>query len=162
MAFERDQTPLDETACRMIREVMGHQTSTTARLGFNTLGHVLPQQCDHLPTIRESGTWDVRGGPCEDEETPRACAVHELREEIGVEITETAALKFLMRRPVERQEESVFAFGIEGDGTPPGYEGECVKWLTLEEAASLSMVFGAGVLCSPKVVSRAKAALSLT
>ena len=110
MASERDQTPLDETACRTIREVMGHQTSTTARLGFNTLGHVLLQKRENIPTIREPRTWDVRGGPCEEEETPRACTVHELREEIGVEITETAALTFLMMRPVARQEESVCAY----------------------------------------------------
>jgi hypothetical protein len=69
MASERDRTPLDETACRPISAVMGHQTSTTARLVFNTLGHVLLQQRDHLPTIREPGTWDVWGGYGEEGET---------------------------------------------------------------------------------------------
>jgi 8-oxo-dGTP pyrophosphatase MutT (NUDIX family) len=161
MASERDQAPLDETACRTIREVMGHQTRTTAILVFNKLGHVLLQKRDNLPTIREPGKWDVWGGHCEGGETPKACAVRELREEIGVEITETAALKFLMTRPVEGQEESVFACVLKGDGTPPVYEGERAEWFTPEEAAGLSMAFGAEVLFSPEVVARAKAALSL-
>jgi 8-oxo-dGTP pyrophosphatase MutT (NUDIX family) len=147
---------------RRYTNVMRHQTRTTAILVFNTLGHVRLQKRDHLPTIREPGKGDVWGGHCEEGETPKACAVRELREEIGVEITGTAALTFLMTRPVERQEESVFAYVLEGDGTPPGYEGECVEWCTSEEAAGLSMAFGAEVLFSPEVVSRAKAALSLT
>jgi 8-oxo-dGTP pyrophosphatase MutT (NUDIX family) len=140
----------------------GHQTRTTAILGFNTLGHVLLQKRHNIPTVQEPGTWEVWGGHCEEEETPKACAVRELREEIRVEITDTTALTFLMTRPVEGQEESVCAYVLGRDGTPPVYEGERAEWLTPEEAAGLSMAFDAEVLCSPEVVSRAKAALSLT
>jgi 8-oxo-dGTP pyrophosphatase MutT (NUDIX family) len=161
MASERDTAPLDETACRTIGDVMRHQTRTTAILVFNKLGHVLLQKRDHLPTIREPGKWDVWGGHCEEGETPKACAVRELREEIGVEMTDTAALKFLMTRPVEGQEESVFAYLYEADGTPPVYEGERAAWFTPEAAASLSMAFGAETLFSPDTVTRAKATLAL-
>jgi 8-oxo-dGTP diphosphatase len=151
----------DQTECRNIRDVMGHQTRTTAILVFNRAGHVLLQKRNNTPAIPEPGKWDVWGGHCEAGETSEACAIRELREEIGVEITDPQALKFLMIRPVEGREESVFAYVFDGDGTPPVYEGERAEWFTPEEAASLSMAFGAEILFSPEVVARAKAALSL-
>jgi hypothetical protein len=55
----------------------------------------------------------------------------------------------------------VFAYVFEDDGTPPVYEGERAEWFTPEEAASMSMAFGAEALVSPEVVAKAKAALSL-
>ena len=140
---------------------MGNPTRTTAILVFNRAGHVRLQQRNHIPTILEPGKWDVWGGHCEEGETPEACAIRELREEIGVEITDPQALKFLMIRAVEGREESVFAYLFEADGTPPVYEGERAEWFAPEEAARLAMAFGAEVLFSPDVVARAKAALSL-
>ena len=127
----------------------------------NQLGHVLLQKRENIPTIQGPGKWEVWGGHCEEGETPKACAIRELREEIGVEITDPRALKLLMTRPVEGQEASVCADVLEGDGTPPVSEGERAAWLTPEEAAGLPMAFGAEVLRSPGVVARAKAARSL-
>ena len=140
---------------------MGHKTRTTAILVFNKVGHVLLQKRDNIPTILEPGKWDVWGGHCEAGETPVACAIRELREEIGVEITDSTALKFLMTRPVAGQEESVFTYLFDADGTPPVYEGERAEWFTPEEAASMSMAFGAETLFAPEMVAWAKAALSL-
>ena len=140
---------------------MGTQTRTSAILVFNRAGHVLLQKRNNTPTIPEPGKWDVWGGHCEEGETPEACAIRELREEIGVEITDPQALKFLMTRAVEGREESVFAYLFEADGTPPVYEGERAEWFAPEEAARMAMAFGAEVLFSPDVVARAKAALSL-
>jgi 8-oxo-dGTP pyrophosphatase MutT (NUDIX family) len=140
---------------------MGPQTRTTAILVFNKLGHVLLQKRDDIPTIREPGKWDVWGGYCEAGETPEACAVRELREEIGVEIADPGALKFLMTRSVDGQEESAFAYLFTGDGIPPVYEGERAAWFAPEGAGRMSMAFGAESLFAPEVVARAKAALSL-
>jgi 8-oxo-dGTP pyrophosphatase MutT (NUDIX family) len=140
---------------------MRHKTRTTAILVFNTVGHVLLQKRDNILTILEPGKWDVWGGHCEAGEIPEACAIRELREEIRVEITDSTALKFLMTQPVEGQEESVFAYLFDADGTPPVSEGERAEWFAPEEAARLSMAFGAEVLFSPEVVARAKAALAL-
>jgi 8-oxo-dGTP diphosphatase len=134
---------------------------TTAILVFNKGGHVLLQKRDNIPTILEPGKWDVWGGHCEAGETPEACASRELREEIGVEITDSTALKFLMTRSVDGRAESVFAYLFEAEGTPPVYEGERAEWFAPEEAARLSMAFGAEVLLSPEVVARAMAVLSL-
>lgn len=53
--------PLEQPACRTIRDVMGPQTRTTAILVFNKLGHVLLQKRDHFPAIREPGKWEVWG-----------------------------------------------------------------------------------------------------
>lgn len=75
MTSEQDPTPLEATACSTIRAVMGHQTSTPAILVCNMLGHVLLHQRDHLPTIREPGTWDVWGGYGEAGETPKAALI---------------------------------------------------------------------------------------
>jgi 8-oxo-dGTP diphosphatase len=139
---------------------MRPKMSTTAILVFNKVGHVLLQKRDDIPTIQEPGKWDVWGGHCEAGETPEACAIRELREEIGVEIHDPQALKFLMTRPVDGREETVFAYLFEADGTPPVYEGERAEWFAPEEAAGLSMAFGAEVLFVPEVVARAKATLS--
>jgi 8-oxo-dGTP diphosphatase len=128
---------------------------------FNIFGLVLLQKRDNIPTIQEPGKWDVWGGHCEAGETPEACASRELREEIGVEITDSTALKFLMTRSVDGRAESVFAYLFEAEGTPPVYEGERAEWFAPEEAARLSMAFGAEVLFSPEVVARAMAVLSL-
>lgn len=140
---------------------MGTQTGTTAILVFNQDGQILLQKRDNIPTIREPGKWDVWGGHCEAGETPEACARRELQEEIGVEIVDPRALKFLLTRCVEGQEESVFAYLYEGDGTPPVYEGERAAWFAPEEAARISLAFGAEVLFSPAVVAKAKAALAI-
>jgi 8-oxo-dGTP diphosphatase len=140
---------------------MGHQTKTTAILVFNKVGYVLLQRRDNIPTIQEPGKWDVWGGHCEEGETPEACAIRELREEIGVEIADPQALKFLMTRSVDGREEFVFAYLFEADGTPPVYEGEGAEWFAPEAAASMAMAFGTERLFVPEVVARAKAALSL-
>jgi 8-oxo-dGTP diphosphatase len=141
---------------------MENQTRTTAILVFNTLGHVLLQKRDNLPTIQEPGKWDVWGGHCEGGETFEACAIRELREEIGVEIADPRALKFLMTRSVDGREEAVFAYLFDADGTPPVYEGERAEWFSPQEAALMTMAFGAETLFSAEVVMRAKALLSLT
>ena len=140
---------------------MGQTTRTTAILVFNTFGRVLLQKRDNTPTIQEPGKWDVWGGHCEAGETPEACAIRELREEIGVEIADPEALKFLMTRSVDGREESVFACMFDGAGTPPVFEGERAEWFAPEEAARLAMAFGAEALFASEVVARAKAALSL-
>jgi 8-oxo-dGTP pyrophosphatase MutT (NUDIX family) len=140
---------------------MGNKTRTTAILVFNKIGHVLLQKRSNIPTIQEPGKWDVWGGHCEEGETPQACAIRELCEEIGVEITDPRALKFLMTRPVDGREESVFGYFFDADGIPPVYEGEGAEWFAPDAAGSMSMAFGVEILFSPEVVARAKAALSL-
>jgi hypothetical protein len=81
--------------------------------------------------------------------------------EIGVEIADPQALKFLMTRSVDGREESVFAYLFEADGTPPVYEGERAEWFAPEAAHRMSMAFGAEMLFASEVVARAKAALFL-
>ena len=141
---------------------MGSRTRTTAVLVFNAFGRVLLQKRDDIPTIQEPGKWDVWGGHCEAGETFEACTIRELREEIGLEITDPRALKFLMRRSLDGREEFVFAYLFDADDTPPVYEGERADWFAPEEAARMRLAFGAETLFSPEVVTRAKAALSLT
>jgi 8-oxo-dGTP pyrophosphatase MutT (NUDIX family) len=140
---------------------MENKTRTTAILVFNKSGYVLLQKRSNIPTIREPGQWDVWGGHCEEGETPEACASRELQEEIGVEIADPQALKFLMTRSVDGREESVFAYLFEADGTPPVYEGERAEWFAPEAAHRMSMAFGAEMLFASEVVARAKAALFL-
>jgi len=140
---------------------MRPNVKTSAILVFNRLGYVLLQKRDDILTIQEPGKWDVWGGHCEAGETPEACAIRELREEIGVEVADPQALKPLTTRSVDGREEFVFVYLFDSDGTPPVYEGERAEWFHPEAAARLSMAFGAEVLFSPELVARAKAALSL-
>jgi ADP-ribose pyrophosphatase YjhB (NUDIX family) len=95
------------TACENIRDAMGNQARTTDILVFNRVRHILLQKRDHLPSIQEPGKWDVWGGHCEEGETSEACAICELREEIGVEIADPRTLKLLMTRFVGGREESI-------------------------------------------------------
>jgi 8-oxo-dGTP pyrophosphatase MutT (NUDIX family) len=134
---------------------------TTAILVFHKVGHVLLQKRDNIPTIQEPGRGDVWGGHCTVGEMPAACAIRELREEIGVEIADPQALKFLMTRSVDGREEFVVAYVFDADGTPPVYEGERAEWFAPEAAASMAMAFGSERLFVREVVARAKAALSL-
>jgi 8-oxo-dGTP pyrophosphatase MutT (NUDIX family) len=134
---------------------------TTAILMFHKVGHVLLQKRNHIPTIHEPGRGDVWGGHCTAGEMPETCAICELREEIGVEIADPQALKFLITRSVDGREEFVFAYVFDADGTPPVYEGERAEWFAPEAAASMAMAFGSERLFVREVVARAKAALSL-
>jgi 8-oxo-dGTP diphosphatase len=140
---------------------MGNLAKATAILVFNRHGLVLLQKRDNIPSIPEPGKWDVWGGHCEEGETFEACAIRELYEEIGVEIADPRTLKLLMRRSTEAQEQWVFAYFYDADGTPPVYEGERAEWFAPEEAAHLTMAFGAEALFSPDMIMKAKVALSL-
>jgi 8-oxo-dGTP pyrophosphatase MutT (NUDIX family) len=113
------------------------------------------------PRVQSGGKWALWGGQGEEGERPEACAIRELREELGGEIAEPQARKFLLTRVVDGREASVFAYFFEADGTPPVYEGERAEWFTPGEAGRMSMAFGAEVRFSPEVVARAKAALAL-
>jgi hypothetical protein len=62
---------------------------------------------------------------------------------------------------VDGREEAVFAYLFDADGTPPVYEGERAEWFSPQEAARMTMAFGAETLFSVAVVMRAKAVLSL-
>ncbi|MCV6591812.1 MAG: NUDIX hydrolase [Silicimonas sp.] len=45
---------------------------------------------DDIPTIPWPGHWDLPGGGREGDETPEACVLRELREELAVDLPETA------------------------------------------------------------------------
>lgn len=50
----------------------------------NSRGQILLRQRDDRPGLLEPGRWDVIGGLIEDDETPEAALVREVREEIGL------------------------------------------------------------------------------
>jgi hypothetical protein len=125
----------------------GYGATRCDRVQHDRRGHETPDKDHRHPRVHHA----------EAGETPKACAVRQPREAIGGEMTETAALKCLMTRPVEGQEASVCAYLDEADGTPPVDEGERAAWFTPEAAASLSMACGADTLFSPAIVASAKA-----
>jgi len=96
---------------------------TTAILVFHKVGHILRQKRDNIPTIQEPGRGDMWGGHCTAGEMHAACAIRALREEIGVEIADPQAFKFLMTRLVDGREEFLFAYVFDADGTPPSLGG---------------------------------------
>jgi 8-oxo-dGTP diphosphatase len=42
---------------------------------------------DDIPTIPYPGMWDIPGGHVEPNETPSACIVREMKEEMGIDLT---------------------------------------------------------------------------
>lgn len=134
-------------------------------LVFNRAGQILLQKRDNFPHVEERGKWDIWGGGCKEGEAREACAVRELKEEIGIIIHNLSELKFITMRKFLTDtgdvEEAVFAYLYEGNENPPVYEGETSEWFYLEEAQKLSMAYGGEALFSDENIGKAKTLLSL-
>ena len=85
--------------------------------------------------VHLGGLWEFPGGKLEVDETPQVALMRELREELGITITEAQPLLTL---PFDYPEDGryvlldfwlVTAF----NGEPTGCEGQPVKWVAIEK-----------------------------
>ncbi len=104
-------------------------------------GRILLQLRDDIPTIPFPVMWAIPGGMLEPGETPLACIVREVEEELGVRIA-PAEVAHLMTRSR--------AYGIEHTFTAPLdvaaedirlTEGQRVAWFPVADAVGMELAY---------------------
>src|SRR3546814_713027 len=102
-------------------------------------GRVLVQQRSAHRNM--AGLWEFPGGKVEEEETPEAALVRELREELGIE-TNTACLApaCFASEPLEGQHLVLLLYVCrKWSGTPQPLDSAALKWLRPIELHGLEM-----------------------
>lgn len=80
------------------------------------------------------GWWELPGGKLEPGETPHAALVRELREEIGIDVTQ-AAPWFVMEHEYPSTRVTLHFWRVTGwRGDPVGHEGQALRWVKLRPA----------------------------
>ncbi len=82
------------------------------------------------------GTWEFPGGKCEPDESPEACLVREIREELAVDATLGELLLVTRHAYPERTVELHF-FRAEVTGHPMPQLGQQMRWVPRAELAML-------------------------
>ena len=88
-----------------------------------------------------AGLWEFPGGKLAPGETPEACLIRELREELGLDIAANclAPLTFASHRyPAFHLFMPLYVCRV-WDGMPEAREGQALKWLRPREMARLPM-----------------------
>jgi len=84
------------------------------------------------------GTWEFPGGKCEPDETPAACLVREIREELAVEARVGERLLVTRHAYPERAVELHF-FRAEVTGDPMPQLGQQMRWVSRAELSLLEL-----------------------
>jgi 8-oxo-dGTP diphosphatase len=114
--------------------------SGTSIIFLNSRNEVLLFLRDDKPEIPYPGMWDLPGGHVEAGETPEACIVREMHEEIETDVS-ACRLHAVYDFP-DRIE---YIFFLEMDADPDTmvlHEGQCLRWFPAEELATLELAYG--------------------
>jgi 8-oxo-dGTP diphosphatase len=104
-------------------------------------GRILLQLRDDIPTIPFPGMWAIPGGMLEPGETPLACIVREVAEELGVEIA-PAEVAHLMTRTRSYGIEHTFTARLDVPAEDIRLtEGQRVAWFALDEAVGMQLAY---------------------
>ena len=95
---------------------------------------------DDIPSIPYPNRWDLPGGQLETDETPEACIVREMKEEIGLDL-EAFALFVVTEMP--DRIEFTFWKRLELDIDAVDLtEGQCLRWFDAGEIRTTPLAFG--------------------
>jgi isopentenyldiphosphate isomerase len=106
-------------------------------LVFNAAGQIFLQKRSQQKD-RQPGLWDSSAsGHVDSGEDYDACALRELREEIGLQLTEAPARLFKLAASLETDQEHVWVYRCQAEGPFPLHpeEIECGGWFTPPEVA---------------------------
>ena len=95
---------------------------------------------DRKPDIPYPDTWDVPGGHVEQGETPEECIVREMKEEMGIDLSD-----FRLHCMMEFDDRIEYTFWKEAELRVEEIlltEGQCLRWFTEEEVRSTRLAYG--------------------
>jgi 8-oxo-dGTP diphosphatase len=102
---------------------------------------ILLQLRDDIPTIPFPGMWAIPGGMLEPGETPLACVVREVEEELGARIP-AAEVAHLMTRTRSYGIEHTFTARLDVPAEDIRLtEGQRVAWFALDEAVGMELAY---------------------
>ena len=113
---------------------------------LNPAGEVLLQLRDDDPAIPFPGTWCLPGGHLEPGESPVACAVRELAEEMGLTLT-ADQLHHVMSRQRSYGHEHTYRASLDVDpATIVLTEGQAVRFFARAQLAGLALGYEDGAV----------------
>jgi 8-oxo-dGTP diphosphatase len=107
---------------------------------LNDQNEVLLFLRDDFPAIQCPNMWDLPGGKIEDDETPEACIVREMREEIGIDLVE-----FQLFERYEFPDRTEFTFWKRENLDIERLvltEGQALRWFSRREIVQTTLAFG--------------------
>jgi len=109
-------------------------------LFINDRGEVLLLLRDDIPTIPYPGMWDIPGGHVEPNETPSACIVREMKEEMGIDLT--GHLLFACIEFSDRIEYTFWKHANLEINRIHLTEGQCLAWFSEFKARNIRLAYG--------------------
>ena len=84
------------------------------------------------------GSWEFPGGKCEPDETPEACLVREIREELAVDAI-VGDLVLVTRHAYPERSVELHFFRAKATGDPVPQLGQQMRWVPRAELAALEL-----------------------
>ena len=114
--------------------------SGTSIIFVNRRSEVLLLLRDDKPEIPYPNMWDLPGGHVEPDETPEACIVREMIEEIETDVTAASLYRVY---DFDDRIEYIFLMEFDADvETIPLHEGQCLRWFAFRELPGLPLAYG--------------------
>ena len=95
---------------------------------------------DNIPGLPYANMWDIPGGHVEDGETPKACIVREMNEEIGIDLKD-----FSLFRVYEFDDRIEYVFWASCDYSIDSLhltEGQALRWFSDTEISNTELAYG--------------------
>ncbi|NTU97773.1 MAG: NUDIX domain-containing protein [Chlorobiaceae bacterium] len=114
--------------------------SGTSIIFLNSRNEVLLFLRDDKPEIPCPNMWDLPGGHVEEGETPEACIVREMMEEIE---TDVSGCRLHAVYDFPDRIEYVFLMNLDADaGSIPLHEGQCLRWFGKHDLGRIALAYG--------------------